>query len=192
MPRPLEALANARIHDLRCRQSSDRSSMSLPLKIATINTQGLGIDQVGVRKQTKLKRIFERAETSPQIILLQEHWLKEVYCTQKTRALPFKDGRQLWNPAVVSESGSRYRAGTAILISSQISHLLLEDGILLAGRLQYAILQWTTTSKLAVVNVYAHTDSTDRQQPWRILSEADLDADLYLLVGDFNMVESAE
>lgn len=39
--------------------------MNKPLTITTINTQGLGVDQVGVRKQTHLKRIFDRADPPP-------------------------------------------------------------------------------------------------------------------------------
>lgn len=54
------------------------------------------------------------------------------------------------------------------------------------------IFQWTPTIKLAVINVYAHTDNSDRQFLWNTLSEACIEADLYILGGDFNMVERVE
>lgn len=68
----------------------------------------------------------------------------------------------------------------------------MRNGILLQGPLQYAILQWTPTSTLAIINVYAHSDSSDRRQLWKTLLEADLKADRYILGGDFNMVEAEE
>lgn len=61
-PHPLEALANA--------TNISHQMLSKPLTIATINTEGLGVDQVGARKQTHLKCIFERADSSLHIILL--------------------------------------------------------------------------------------------------------------------------
>lgn len=40
-----------------------------------------------------------------------------------------------------------------------------------------------------MINIYAHTHSTDKQHLWRTLSEANIEVDFYLFGRDFNMVE---
>lgn len=91
---------------------------------------------------------------------------------------------------MASKTG-RPRAGTAILVSPQVQQLVISEGIIIPGRAQFLKLHWNDDSTLAIINVYAPTESCDRKRLWDNIIDANIEADLFILAGDLNMVEQA-
>lgn len=60
------------------------------------------------------------------------------------------------------------------------------------GRSQFDLLQSNSATVLTLINVYAPTTSAERVELWNKLVDMNIPSDGYILVGDFNMVESVE
>ena len=162
------------------------------LCIATFNVHGLGSGAESVKKQCQIKRMFETKESPPNVILLQEHFMSANFCQKRTRHLPFRGGKGLWNPATTSSLTTRLRGGTSILLSAQIEETIQAEGIIQDGRAQYVVLRLQPGLTVGLINVYASNQSSDRAELWNSLLSLNLEVTEWILAGDFNMLESQE
>ncbi len=83
----------------------------------------------------------------------------------------------------------RTNAGTAILADRATSPLIMENGILTEGRVQYITLHLPDSSELTIINTYAPRSSRDKAPLWKRISEAEFTTDHIIIGGDFNHLE---
>ncbi|KAG0504767.1 hypothetical protein M758_N019500 [Ceratodon purpureus] len=129
---------------------------------------------------------------TPDVILLQEHRYKSKDCKELTSQLEFLGGPSLWNEGSYSAASDKTRAGTAILLSKSLKELVVESGIIMAGRAQYVTIQLNPQLKLGILNIYAFNESRRRGRMWDMLARSDLPEAEWILGGDFNSVESLD
>jgi hypothetical protein len=82
----------------------------------------------------------------------------------------------------------RWKAGTTIIVSSAISYLVLDSGIVVPSRAQ-----WITCSMekqvLGILNIYAPNKGSERASFWNHIANNIPIADSWIVGRDFNMVE---
>lgn len=162
------------------------------LTIVSLNTQSLGTGVQGVRKRTELKRFLTGTSPRSDIVLIQEHHLPIQECIQKGNKLLFRGGVGLWNDATYSPQSQRHQGGMAILLSAKAGSALEEHGILLQGRMQFAVIRVTRQLKVGIINVYGYNDNATRSQVWTELHSTELPEAEWIIGGDFNMIEEQE
>lgn len=108
-----------------------------------------------------------------------------------THQLDFKGGTSLWNNALYSAEGARFKAGTCILLGKQLVPFIVDSGVLIEGRAQFVILDIHNT-RIGTLNIYAPNHTAARAQFWTRLRFQHLPLADWIVAGDFNMTESDE
>jgi hypothetical protein len=138
-------------------------------------------------KRGRLRSNLKTLAPKPGIILLQEHKIPEADCI-KLGALGVHKGQILWNGGSYNAHKDKWKAGTPIIVSSAISHLVLDSGIVVPSRAQ-----WITYSMdnqvIGMLNIYAPNKSHERATFWTQIANNLPLADSWLVGGDFNIVE---
>ncbi len=86
----------------------------------------------------------------------------------------------------------RTSAGTAILVDRATVPLIMENGILTEGRVQYITFHLLDNSELTIINTYTPRSSRDKAPLWKRISEAEFTADHVIIGGDFNHLEEVD
>jgi endonuclease/exonuclease/phosphatase family metal-dependent hydrolase len=160
-----------------------------PLTVASLNVRGLGKNS---SKQKEIRSWISSLVPTPQILLLQEHHLGEIDCSNSTKGIQFWNGASFWNYGLPMGRSQRMSTGTSIPVDRSLAPLISANDILLESRAQYITLQILGTGTLTIINVYVACSSNERTLMWKRLSEANLAADHFILGGDFNHWEETE
>jgi exonuclease III len=157
------------------------------LNLLTWNVRGISNKSTGKVKCGRLRSNLRTLTPRPGIVLLQEHKLPEEECA-KLGALGIRKGKGFWNGGCHNIIKDRWKAGTAIIVSASVSHLILDSGILIPGRAQ-----WITCSLdkqiVGFLNIYAPNKGPKRANFWNQIVNNIPVADSWVVGGDFNMVE---
>jgi len=156
------------------------------LTVVSLNVRGMKV------KKTKPKQVnawLASLPTPPQVILLQEHHLGKVDARDPARGVKFWQGESLWNEGVPVGPSQRISAGTTILVDKTIFLLITDHGTLVEGRAQFVTLQPPGEGALTIINIYVAFHSTDRAHLWKMVSQANFNANHVILGGDFNHQE---
>jgi exonuclease III len=160
-----------------------------PLTIVSLNVRGLGKDSP---KQKLIKAWITSLQNPSQILLLQEDHLDELGVSNSTKGFEFWQGKAFWNPRILMQISQRTSAGIAILADRATAPLIMENGILTKGRVQYITLHLPDSFELTIINTYAPRSSRDRAPLWKRISEAEFTADHVIIGGDFNHLEEVD
>ena len=161
-----------------------------PITIATQNTRSLGKGFTGRRKRKEIKSLFRQTTPTTDILLLQETKLPEAACLHQARFIEFKGGSSFWNEAAFSAPTGKFKGGTTIVLASSMASKVTHHGILYPGRAQYVVLNITPRFQLGIMNVYGFGHTGARAMMWQHLSQVDIPEATWVLVGDFNNIES--
>jgi hypothetical protein len=143
-------------------------------------------------KQKEIHSWISSLVPTPQILILQEHHLGEIYCSNSTKGIQFWNGASFWNYGLPMGRSQRMSAGTSILVDRSLAPLISANGILLEGKAQFITLHILGTSTLTIINVYASCSSNERASMWKRLTKANLVVDHFILGGDFNHLEEIQ
>jgi exonuclease III len=157
------------------------------LSILSWNVRGISSKSSGKIKRGRLRSNLRTLSPKPGIIMLQEHKVPEDECN-KIGALGVRKGKSFWNGGCYNALKDRWKAGTSIIVSSTIAHLVIDCGIVVPGRAQ-----WITCSMekqvLGILNIYAPNKGSERASFWNHIANNLPLADSWIVGGDFNMVE---
>jgi len=116
--------------------------------------------------------------------------MNEEKCDLKSRSFPFPNGHQVWNLAIQSDRGSgKWRAGTGILVSRSLAHMVVKQGTIMDGRAQFISIKSNNGFVLSIINIYIPIVSMGRASLWNKIVEANVEGQGFILARDFNMVE---
>jgi exonuclease III len=157
------------------------------MNVLTWNVHGISSKSSGKIKCRRLRQNLKSLTPQPGVIMLQEHKVPEADC-HKLGTMGLRKGKGFWNGGVYNAEKSRWKAGTAIIVSAAVSHLVLDTGILVPGRAQ-----WLTClldkRVIGFLNLYAPNKGPERANFWTQIANTIPAADSWILEGDFNMVE---
>jgi exonuclease III len=158
------------------------------LVISTYNVRSLGQEITGVQKRSELRDFLAKANLQPMLVLLQEHHFGLSDCLTETQQLDFRGGISLWNNALYTASGNRFKCGTGMIMGKQLAPLMREKQVVVEGRVQFAIFD-TGDLRIGVLNIYAYNHTAARVQLWTRLANYDFPPAHWIVEGDFNMIE---
>lgn len=161
------------------------------ITIASQNTRGLGQGFTGSRKRRDIKDLFKHTTPPTDILLLQETKLPEAASLKQARIIELKGGSSLWNEGAFSARTTRFKGGTAIILSERLANAVTGHGVLYPGRAQYITLNLSQNLQLGIINVYGFSHTGPRAMLWNHLAQVDLPEACWIIAGDFNNIEHA-
>lgn len=161
------------------------------IKVITFNVRGLN----DPRKVDRLRNYFQGNLGGADVILLQEHKLRDTKAANLGRSLFPK--RKCW--VLEAEPGYNVdghegagKGGICTILHEKLAPSVSGHGTILQNRAFWFKLKGLPGGDLGIVNLYAPNDSRERTLLWQELS-ATLPSDCrWIVSGDFNMVESAQ
>jgi exonuclease III len=160
-----------------------------PLMVASLNVKGLGRNSP---KQKEICSWISSVVPARQILLLQEHHLGEIDCSNSTKGIQFLNGASFWNYDILMGRSQKMSAGTSILIDKSLASVINANDIFKKSKAQFITLQIPGNGNLTIINVYAACFSNERASMWKRLSETNLTTDHFILGGDFNHWEKTK
>ena len=161
------------------------------ITIATQNTRGLGQGFTGRKKRKELRDLFRQTTPPTDVLLLQETRLAEAASLKQARFVEFRGGTSLWNEASFSAQTTKFKGGTAIVLTEPMATAVTQHEVLYPGRAQFVTLRLNPQLHLGIINVYGFSDTGARAMLWNHLAQVDLPEAQWILAGDFNNIEQA-
>jgi hypothetical protein len=159
------------------------------LTLASLNVRSLGRNSP---KQKEIRSWVSSLATPPHILLLHEHHLGEMDCSNSTKGIELWNGASFWNHGIPMGHSQRMSTGTSILVDRFIAPLIIANDILLEGRAQFITFHIPNNENLTIINVYAARSSNERVLMWKRLNEASFTVDHVILGSDFNHFEEID
>lgn len=148
--------------------------MRTPLTIVTYNVCSLGLGKQGVKKRCNIRNYMRRAESKPNVILLQETHMGIRECATLTSQLHFKGGQEFWSEAKFSATTCKYTGGIGILVVERLIPHIEDHGVLIGSRAQYVMLRFSPQVKIGIINIYGYNQPAARVSMWRKYADLNL------------------
>lgn len=130
--------------------------------ILSYNVRSFGSRKQGVKKRCDIRTYIRRADSKPELILLQEIHLGIRDCVTQTSQLHFKGGKEFWNKSKYMAETGKYRGGTGILVAERLIPYIEDHGVLISSRVQYITFRFSPSMKIGVMNVYGYNQPAAR------------------------------
>jgi hypothetical protein len=132
--------------------------------VASLNVRGL---RKNSSKQKEICSWISSLVPTPQILLLQEHHLGEINCSNSTKGIEFWNGASFWNYGLAMGRSHRMNTGISILVDRSLAPFISANNIFLEGRAQFITLQILGIDTLTIINNYVACSSNEKASTWK-------------------------